>query len=137
MAPPAAEAAPVPTPTSAAASSSNGQRASAPNTARATGPGGLAVEVTLREANLSSGSQQVGILVTRNGQPVSDAQVDVTARLDPRRYRAVNAPRTGSDGRSEVEWAMEGPAGDYAVVVEVRPDDSAPPTTATAKFRWQ
>ena len=111
--------------------------ASAGTTARATGPGGLAVEATLREATLSSGSQQARVLVTRDGQPVPDARIDVTARLDANRYLSVNAPRTGSDGRSEIEWPMEGPAGDYQVVVEVRPDDTAPPTTATAKFRWK
>lgn len=127
----ATPAATTPAPASAAAASNTD------NTVRATGAGGLAIEVTLRETSLSSGSQQVRVLVTRNGQPVPDARVDVTARLDPRRYRAVNAPRTGSEGRSEVEWAMEGPAGDYEVVVEVRPDDSASPTTATARFRWQ
>lgn len=133
-----AVAEPVPAATPATAIPATAAPASnAANTARATGAGGLAIEVTVRETSLSSGSQQVRVLATRNGQPVPDARVDVTARLDPRRYRAVNAPRTGSDGRSEVEWAMEGPAGDYEVVVEVRPDDSAPPTTATAKFRWQ
>ena len=63
--------------------------------------------------------------------------MDVVARLDPRRYRAVNAPRTGGDGRSEVEWPMEGPPGDYEVVVEVRPSDNDPPTSATTKFRWR
>ncbi|MCC6179419.1 MAG: SH3 domain-containing protein [Chloroflexi bacterium] len=106
-------------------------------TGRATGPNGLAVEVTLRDAALSSGKQQARVLVTRNGGPVENARVDVIARLSASRYRAINAPRTGSDGRSEVEWDMEGPAGAYEVVVDVRPTDTSPPTTAKATFRWK
>jgi len=132
---PSATVAPAAVPAASSAPASGSAEA---NVARASGPGGLAVEATLREARLTSGNQQVRVLVTRNGQPVQDARVDVKASLDPRRYVAVNAPRTGSDGRSEVEWSMaDGPAGDYEVAVDVRSPDSAPPTTATAKFRWQ
>ena len=133
----AAEATPAATPAPESTPATPAPAPASANTARGTGPGGLAVEVTLRETSLSSGSQLVRVLATRNGQPLSDARVDVTARLDPRRYRAVTAPRTGSDGRSEVEWDVEGPPGDYEVVVEVRPAENAPSATATAKFRWK
>ena len=74
----------------------------------------------IRSTTLSSGKQLVKVHVTRNGRGVANAFVDVTARLDAKRYRAIKADRTNNDGWTEVEWEMEGPAGTYEVIVEVK-----------------
>lgn len=118
---------PVPTPTPAASSASTFQ-----------GSGnGLTVEGTIREPNLSSGRQNVKVRVLRNGQGVGNAFVDVTARFDERRYRAFKLDRTTDDGYTEIEWDMEGPAGNYEVIVEVRTSENGPVTTAKGSFKWQ
>ena len=98
---------------------------------------GLAVEGTIREPNLASGKQLVKVHVTRNGRGVADAFVDVTARLDEKRYRAIKIDKTNNDGWTEVEWDMEGPAGTYEVIVEVKTSETGPVTTAKGSFKWQ
>jgi hypothetical protein len=109
----------------------------APGTARATG-NGIVVEAQVRDATLSSGTQLVKVHVTREGGGnVADAWVDVTAKLDANRFRAIRAPRTNEDGWTEVEWQMEGPAGTYQVIVDARTDEHGPATTATSSFRWK
>lgn len=130
-APPAAPPSTLPAPPPAATA-----QAGSGTTFRGTG-NGLTVEGTIRDAALSGGSQQVKVLVTRDGAPVADARVTVTARLDASRYRSIRAPRTGTDGRTEVEWEMEGPPGTYEVIVEARTSDDGPATTATGSFRWK
>ena len=102
-----------------------------------TNRGGLSIEVAPRHAELSSGDQGVQVRVTRNGRAVANARVDITARLNPRQYVSINAPRTDNDGRSEVSWKMEGPPGTYQIVVEIRVTDDADPVEATASFKWQ
>ena len=86
---------------------------------------------------MSSGTQDVKVKVTRNGGPVSGAFVDVTAKLDATHYRAIRADPTGDDGMSDTEWDMEGPAGNYQVIVDVRTSATGPATTATSTFRWK
>jgi len=129
--PPAAAAAP--------ASSPEANATPTPTTTTpSANPAGLVVEVTPRQAALSSGEQAIKVTVTRDGQPVVDARVDVTARLDRDQYIAINAPRTGPDGKSEVVWTMEGPAGTYQVLVEVRQSDDSPVLgQGAASFRWK
>ena len=59
---------------------------------------GIVVEATMLSKNLSSGQQQVKIKVTRNGNPESGTFIDVTARLDARRFRSIKVDRTNNDG---------------------------------------
>lgn len=98
---------------------------------------GLAIEGIIRNPTLSSGKQLVKVRVTRNGGGVADAFVDVTARLDATRYRAIKVDKTNNDGWTEVEWDMEGPAGTYEVLVEVKTSETGPVTSAKGSFRWQ
>ena len=131
---------PPPGPAPAASPSANSAPAAPSGGAGATGRAngnGITVDITVRDATLSSGKQDVKVKVTRNGGPVSGAFVDVTAKLDANRYRAIRGPQTGDDGMSDVEWDMEGPAGTYQVIVEVRTAEDGPATTATASFRWK
>lgn len=125
-----APSAPGATPTPAPAA------AATDNTFRGTG-NGLVVEATLRDKNLSGGKQLVKVRVTRNGGGVSNAFVDITSRLDAKRYRAIKADNTNGDGWTEVEWEMEGPAGNYEVQVDARTDVNGPATSAKGSFRWQ
>jgi hypothetical protein len=106
------------------------------NTFRGSG-NGIAIEANIRDKNLSSGKQLVKVRVTRNGGGVQDAFVDVTARLDAKRYRAIKADRTNGDGWTEVEWDMEGPPGNYEVQVDVRTAENGPVTSAKSSFRWK
>jgi hypothetical protein len=124
------EPSPSPSPSPSPAAQSGG------GTFRGSG-NGLDVEGTIREPNLSAGKQLVKVRVTRNGGPVGDAFVNVIARLDAGRYRAIKADKTNPDGWTEVEWEMEGPAGTYEVVVEARTSETGPVTTATGSFRWK
>lgn len=98
---------------------------------------GLTVEATMLSKNLSSGNQQVKVKVTRNGGPVSGAFVNVTARLDPKRYRSLKLDRTNDDGFTEVTWEMVGPAGDYELIVEASENEGGPAATAKSTFRWK
>ena len=98
---------------------------------------GIDVEASLLTTTLASGKQQVKVKVTRGGGPVADAFVDVTARLDARRFRSIKADNTSQDGYTEVEWDMQGPAGTYEVIVDVRTSVDGPATTAKSSFRWQ
>ena len=95
------------------------------------------MEGEIRTATLSSGKQMVKVHVTRGGRAVADAFVDITARLDSTRYRAIKADRTSKDGWTEVEWEMQGPGGTYEVIVEVRTSETGPVTTAKGSFKWQ
>jgi Bacterial SH3 domain len=136
--PPARTGSPVPqrgTPTPSERSSEPAAKPSASGST--TNRGGLSIEVAPRHAELSSGDQAVRVRVTRDGRGVANARVDVTARLNPRQYFSINAPRTDDDGRTEVAWKMEGPPGTYQVIVEVRPTDDADPVEATSSFKWQ
>jgi uncharacterized protein YraI len=105
-------------------------------TFRGTG-NGIVVEATMLSKSLSSGHQQVKIKVTRNGGPVSGAFVEVTARLDAKRFRSVKIDRTNNDGFTEATWDMEGPAGNYELIVDVRIDETGPATSAKSTFRWK
>ena len=87
--------------------------------------------------NLSSGKQQVKVKVTRNGNPESGTFVEVTARLDARRYKSIKADRTNNDGFTEVTWDMEGPAGTYELIVDARVEEFGQATTAKSSFRWK
>ncbi len=140
-APPAATSTPTPRPGAAAAPERSTGPTPTPTPASSgastTNRGGLSIELTPRHAELSSGEQAVRVRVTRGGRPVANARVDVTARLNPRQYFSINAPRTDGDGRSEVAWKMDGPPGTYQIVVEVRVADDADPVEATASFKWQ
>ena len=127
---------PAPSPAANSAGTSPAGNSASGTTAHATG-NGLTVDVMVRDAQLSSGKQNVKVKVTRDGGPVSDAYVDVTAQLDPKRYHAMRADRTSVDGYTEVEWDMEGPPGNYQVIVKVRTSETGPETTATAGFRWK
>jgi hypothetical protein len=98
---------------------------------------GLVVEATMLSKKLSGGQQQVKIRVTRNGGGVSGAFIDVTARLDAKRYRSIKVDRTNDDGFTEVTWDMEGPAGDYELIVDARTDETGPATSAKSTFRWK
>jgi hypothetical protein len=131
---PAQEGAPPATP--APSASATPAPAASDTTFRGTG-NGLVVEATLREKNLSGGTQMVKVRVTRNGGGVSNAFVDITARLDAKRYRAIKADNTNGDGWTEVEWEMEGPGGNYEVQVDARTDVNGPATTAKGSFRWK
>jgi Bacterial SH3 domain len=124
-----AEPSPPPSPVPSPAASSGGSF-------RGTG-NGLTVDGEIRETNLSAGKQLVKVHVTENGRGVANAFVDITARLDPRRYRAIKADRTNNDGWTEVEWEMEGPAGTYEVIVEVKTSEAGPVTTAKGSFKWK
>jgi len=110
--------------------------AASDNTFRGSG-NGLAIEASIRDKNLSGGKQLVKVRVTRNGGGVQDAFVDVTARLDAKRYRAIKADRTNGDGWTEVEWDMDGPAGTYEVQVDVRTTETGPITSVKSSFRWK
>jgi len=127
---PPQESGPAPTPTPTAAPVAND------TTFRGSG-NGLNIEASVREKNLQGGKQLVKVRVTRNGGGVAGAFVDVTARLDARRYRAIKADRTNNDGWTEVEWEMEGPPGNYEVQVDVRQTETGPATTAKGSFRWK
>jgi hypothetical protein len=127
-------ASPAPSPTATAAP---GASSSSGATFKGSG-NGLIVDGQIREPNLSGGKQLVKVHVTRsNGQGVGNAFVDVTARLDATRYRAIKADRTNNDGWTEVEWDMEGPAGTYEVIVDVKTDENGPVTTAKGSFKWK
>ena len=133
-----AEASPSPSP------SATTQTAAAPaaagsggaNTFRGSG-NGLEVEGFIRELSLSSGKQQVKVKVTRGGGGVGDAFVDVTARLDANRFRAIKIDKTNQDGYTEIEFDMEGPPGTYEVIIDVKTDPDGPVTTAKSSFRWK
>ena len=135
------EASPAPSPSPTAQSNSgSGSNASAAASSNTTFRGsgnGLAIEGSIREPNLSSGKQLVKVRVTRNNRGVGDAFVDVTARLDAKRYRAIKIDKTNNDGWTEVEWEMEGPAGTYEVIVDVRTSETGPVTTAKGSFKWK
>jgi hypothetical protein len=122
------EATASPSPTSQSSSST-----SSGNTFQGSG-NGLTVEGIIRDLNLSGGKQQVKVRVTRNGGGVSDAFVNVTARLDAKRFRSIKLDNTNKDGYTEVEWDMEGPAGTYEVLVEAK---TRPVTSAKSSFRWK
>jgi hypothetical protein len=127
------EVSPSPSPTATSAPSASSSSA----TFKGSG-NGLIVDGEIREPNLSGGKQLVKVHVTRgNGQGVGNAFVDVTARLDASRYRAIKADRTNNDGWTEVEWDMEGPAGTYEVIVDVKTDENGPVTTAKGSFKWK
>lgn len=117
-------------------SPSPGGDASGANTFRGSG-NGLAIEGQIRDLNLSGGKQLVKVRVTRNGGPVQAAFVDVTARLDAKRYRSIKADTTDENGWTEAEWDMEGPAGTYEVQVDVKTAVDGPVTTAKASFKWK
>lgn len=125
------EAAPEPSP-----SPSPSPAASSGGNFRGTG-NGLTVDGEIRETNLQGGKQLIKVHVTRNGRGVANAFVDVTARLDARRYRAFKLDRTTNDGWTEIEWDMEGPPGNYEVIVEVKTDENGPVTTANGAFKWK
>ena len=127
---PAPEPAPSSTPEGNAGSGSGGANF------RGTG-NGLTVDGEIRSASLSSGKQMVKVHVTRGGRGVVDAFVDITARLDAKRYRAFKADRTSRDGWTEIEWEMQGPSGTYEVIVEVKTSENGPVTTAKGSFKWQ
>ena len=134
---PAEEGEPAPEPSSSATpEASSGSTGSGGGNFRGTG-NGLTVDGELRSASLSSGKQMVKVHVTRSGRGIADAFVDVTARLDAKRYRAFKADRTSKDGWTEVEWEMQGPAGTYEVIVEVKTSENGPVTTAKGSFKWQ
>ena len=120
---------PSPSPSPSPAASSGGNF-------RGTG-NGLTVDGEIREPNLSGGKQLVKVHVTRNSRGVANAFVDITARLDAKRYRAFKADRTNNDGWTEVEWEMTGPAGNYEVLVEVKTDENGPVTSAKGGFKWK
>ena len=126
---PAAEPSPSPSPSPEASNSGSGNF-------RGTG-NGLTVDGEIRSPNLSGGKQLVKVHVTRGSRGVSNAFVDITARLDAKRYRAIKADRTNNDGWTEVEWEMQGPAGTYEVIVEVKIDENGPVTTAKGSFKWR
>jgi hypothetical protein len=127
------EVSPTPSPTATAAPSASSSGA----TFKGSG-NGLNVDGQIREPNLSGGKQQVKVHVTRsNGQSVGNAFVDITARLDASRYRAIKADRTNNDGWTEVEWDMEGPPGTYEIIVDVKTDENGPVTTAKGSFKWK
>jgi hypothetical protein len=128
---PAAPADPTPAPTSIPAPPSD-------LTFRGQG-NGLVVEATMLSKSLSTGIQQVKVKVTRNGGGVEGAFVDVTARLtsNSRMYRSIKADRTNGDGFTEVTWDMEGPAGEYELIVEAKLEENGPATTAKSTFRWK
>jgi hypothetical protein len=134
---PAAEASPTPSPSPTAQSGSGSGNSSGSGTTFRGSGNGLAIEGQIREANLSGGKQQVKVRVTRNNRGVGDALVDVTARLDDKRYRAIKIDKTNNDGWTEVEWDMEGPAGTYEVIVDVRTSETGPVTTAKGTFKWR
>jgi hypothetical protein len=135
---PAPAASPEPAPTTTEAAPSGSAPASTSGTtARGTG-NGIVVESIVRDAVLTGGTQLVKVRVTREGGGgVEGAWVDVTARLDARRFRAIRLDRTNRDGWTEIEWNMEGPAGTYQVIVEARLEETGPATTATSSFVWR
>jgi hypothetical protein len=61
----------------------------------------------------------------------------VTARLDAKRFRSIKADRTNDDGYTEVSWDMEGPAGNYELIVDARVEEFGTATTAKSSFRWK
>jgi hypothetical protein len=63
--------------------------------------------------------------------------VEVTARLDEKRFRSVKVDRTNNDGFTEATWDMEGPAGNYELIVDVRIEETGPATSAKSTFRWK
>ncbi|MFN8635534.1 MAG: SH3 domain-containing protein [Chloroflexota bacterium] len=125
------DASPSPSP-----SASPAPDASSNNTFRGSG-NGLVIEGQIRDLNLSSGKQLVKVRVTRNGGPVQGAFVDITARLDAKRYRSIKADTTNDSGWTEAEWDMEGPAGTYEVQVDVKTAVDGPVTTAKSSFKWK
>jgi hypothetical protein len=130
LAPTATPAAPAATPTP--------QPAAGPPVVTAQGQGGHAVEIQLKETSLSSGEQVVKVRVTRNGGPVADAKVYITFRLSPERYLGKVADPTNGDGRSELAWDVDGPPGEYEVLVEIRlREDSPVVVSGSSRFRWQ
>lgn len=126
-----AEPSPTPGPARPGAAPAGGD-----NTFRGSG-NGIVVEGSIRDKNLQGGKQLVKVRVTRNGGGVSGAFVDVIARLDARRFRAIKADPTNNDGWTEVEWEMEGPPGTYEIQVDVRTSETGPTTTAKGSFRWR
>jgi hypothetical protein len=135
-----ADASPSPSPSPSPSASATAQTAPAAsaggNTFKGSG-NGIDVEMTIRDLNLSSGKQQVKVKATRGGGGVADAFVNMTARLDPKRFRAIKADNTNQDGYTEVEFDMDGPPGSYEVLVEVRTAENGPATSAKGTFRWK
>jgi hypothetical protein len=131
-----AEASPSPSPSASATTQTAAGASAGANTFRGSG-NGLEVEGFVRDLNLSSGKQQVKVKVTRGGGGVGDAFVNITARLDARRFRAIKADKTNQDGYTEVEWDMDGPPGTYEVLVEVKTSEGGPVTSAKGSFRWK
>lgn len=129
--PTAASAGPGATPTATrpaaapAATPAPTQAAPPAGTTTSTGQG-YTLETQVVEPNLGDGPQTVKLRLTRDGKGVSDAFILVTMRLNPQQYIGLTADGTNGDGRTEVSSSVDGPAGSYEVLVEVRLSKDGP-----------
>ena len=101
--------------------------ASAPPSSNASSPSSsttgneLKVDVSVKSADLKSGDEQtVSVTVTKNGQPVSAAQV--TVKTSPT-GETPTAPPTDGSGKSTVTWKPTGAGGFIGVGVSVLTSD--------------
>jgi hypothetical protein len=106
---PAATPAPTPTPTTASnppAGNSAPPAASPPAASSSANSADLKVDVSAKKAKLKPGDEQtVEIVVTKNGQPVSGAQV--TVKTSPT-GETPTAAATDSSGKTTVTWKPSG-----------------------------
>jgi hypothetical protein len=109
---PAATPAPTPAPTTASnppAANSAPPAASAPASSGSATSADLKVDVNVKKAKLKPGDEQaVEIVVTKNGQPVSGAQV--TVKTSPTGETPTAAATDGS-GKTTVTWKPSGGSG--------------------------
>ena len=83
---------------------------------------------------VAAGMLAAGAAVAQGERGLDQARL---ARLDAKRYLALKVDPTSDDGYTEVSWDMEGPPGDYELIVDVKIEENGPATTAKGSFRWK